>query len=211
MTDATTAKLKSMRDLLEEAANTLDMWADVAPAVSLRADIRRALALDGQEGEVEKRLRDRLGEDHARGCEGRHYTCSCGFDSETDALVTKAADAIAQLRAERDEARQSAKVRLHSIQTHADKHSEACAALTAAESELTKLKSELEATAARELELRQIVRVDYEGAKAELTKVRTVAQKILDKLDHPTASVTQWDADELRQALAHLTPETAQT
>lgn len=54
-----------------------------------------------------------------------------------------------------------------------------------------------------------------ENSRAILTALRaaeagraaglaTVAKKILDKLDHPTASVTQWDADELREALSAL-------
>ena len=153
-------------------------------------------ALDGQEGEVEKRLRDRLGEDHARGCEGRHYTCSCGFDSETDALVTKAADAIAQLRAERDEARQSAKVRLHSIQTHADKHSEACAALTAAESELTKAKAEMAERAALVIEGWSTA-TNYIPADMSLSKL---AGWLADR-----------DFEMAKAVRARLTPEKAQT
>jgi hypothetical protein len=38
-------------------------------------------------------------------------------------------------------------------------------------------------------------------AEAKVVRLRVVGQKILAKLDHPTASVTQWDADELRKAL----------
>ena len=36
---------------------------------------------------------------------------------------------------------------------------------------------------------------------AERDRLRAAGRKILAKLDHPTASVTQWDADELRAAL----------
>ena len=87
-----------------------------------------------------------------------------------------AAQAIGQLRAERNEARdklrrlegkRAAQVRDRDIAIAG-----AAAKLTAAESELTKVKSELEATAARELELRQIVRVDYEGVKVELARAK---------------------------------------
>ena len=39
------------------------------------------------------------------------------------------------------------------------------------------------------------------SALKENKRLREVGSKILAKLDHPTASVTQWDADELRAAL----------
>jgi hypothetical protein len=38
-------------------------------------------------------------------------------------------------------------------------------------------------------------------AEARAERLRVAGQKILAKLDHPTAIVTQWDADELRKAL----------
>lgn len=37
--------------------------------------------------------------------------------------------------------------------------------------------------------------------RVRVERVKEVGRKILAKLDHPTASVTQWDADELRAAL----------
>ena len=39
---------------------------------------------------------------------------------------------------------------------------------------------------------------------ALLQKLINVSNKVLSKLDSPTASVTQWDADELREALEEL-------
>lgn len=59
---------------------------------------------------------------------------------------------------------------------------------------LNKLNDELD-TAASERLLRAF------AAEAERDRLKAVGFKILAKLDHPTASVTQWDADELRAAL----------
>ena len=44
--DAALDSVEKLRALLRECETTLAMWADVAPAVSLHADIRKALGTD---------------------------------------------------------------------------------------------------------------------------------------------------------------------
>lgn len=44
-------------------------------------------------------------DDHERLCQGREYSCSCGYDERKDAALREAAAAIERLVAERDEAR----------------------------------------------------------------------------------------------------------
>lgn len=44
-------------------------------------------------------------DDHRRGCQGREYSCTCGYDDRKDAALAEAAAAIERLVAERDEAR----------------------------------------------------------------------------------------------------------
>lgn len=41
-------------------------------------------------------------DDHARGCQGREYSCTCGFDERTFATAKEAAARIEELEAERD-------------------------------------------------------------------------------------------------------------
>jgi hypothetical protein len=36
-------------------------------------------------------LRAVINDDHARGCEGRQYTCSCGYDDRVDEALRQAA------------------------------------------------------------------------------------------------------------------------
>lgn len=43
-----------------------------------------------------KRLLAIPGEDHARGCEGRNYSCNCGWNETIDRIVVEAADALAE-------------------------------------------------------------------------------------------------------------------
>lgn len=38
-------------------------------------------------------------DDHERGCQGRYYDCSCGYDGKRDPLLDEAADRIEQLEA----------------------------------------------------------------------------------------------------------------
>lgn len=45
------------------------------------------------------RLRATTTTDHERGCQGREYACSCGWDEETMAIATDAADLIERLSA----------------------------------------------------------------------------------------------------------------
>ena len=48
--------------------------------------------------DIVERLRDHRAEDHTRGCHGREYSCSCGYDIQTDVLLGAAADEIERLR-----------------------------------------------------------------------------------------------------------------
>ena len=52
-----------------------------------------------------ERLREYASDDHERLCDGRCYSCSCGYDDKRDTLLLQAADRIAQLEAEGDKAR----------------------------------------------------------------------------------------------------------
>ena len=49
--------------------------------------------------DIVERLRNYATEDHDRGCHGREYSCSCGYDDQRDALLVEAADTIDRLRA----------------------------------------------------------------------------------------------------------------
>ena len=53
--------------------------------------------------DIVERLRAYAGDDHERGCQGRYYDCSCGYDDKRDPLLTQAADEIEQLRAALEE------------------------------------------------------------------------------------------------------------
>lgn len=39
-------------------------------------------------------------DDHDRGCEGRNYTCQCGYDDRMEDGITEAADRITELEAD---------------------------------------------------------------------------------------------------------------
>jgi hypothetical protein len=52
-----------------------------------------------------ERLRVYASDDHERLCQGRCYTCSCGYDDKRDPLMTEAADEIERLRAALSKAR----------------------------------------------------------------------------------------------------------
>lgn len=54
--------------------------------------------------DIIERLRGYAGDDHERGCNGRYYDCSCGYDKKLDPLLIEAADEIERLRATLDEA-----------------------------------------------------------------------------------------------------------
>lgn len=49
--------------------------------------------------DIVERLREYASEDHERGCQGREYTCTCGYDEKRDPLLIEAADTIERLRA----------------------------------------------------------------------------------------------------------------
>lgn len=52
--------------------------------------------------ELVQRLRDHIIGDHMRGCQGRCYSCECGYDGKTESLLIDAADEIDRLRAENE-------------------------------------------------------------------------------------------------------------
>lgn len=49
--------------------------------------------------DIVERLRSCASDDHERGCQGRCYDCSCGYDAKRDPLLNEAADTIERLRA----------------------------------------------------------------------------------------------------------------
>ena len=49
--------------------------------------------------DIVERLRDYVLDDHERGCQGRCYDCSCGYDGKRDPLMGEAAAEIERLRA----------------------------------------------------------------------------------------------------------------
>lgn len=49
--------------------------------------------------DIVERLREYTQDDHERGCAGRCYDCSCGYDDKRDPLMLEAADEIEKLRA----------------------------------------------------------------------------------------------------------------
>lgn len=49
--------------------------------------------------DIVERLRAYASDDHERGCKGREYDCSCGYDGKRDPLMNEAADEITRLRA----------------------------------------------------------------------------------------------------------------
>jgi hypothetical protein len=48
--------------------------------------------------DIVERLHGQLSGDHKRGCQGRCYSCECGYDTSTESLMAEAADEIEQLR-----------------------------------------------------------------------------------------------------------------
>lgn len=49
--------------------------------------------------DIVDRLRCYARDDHERGCNGRYYDCSCGYDGKRDTLLVESADEIERLRA----------------------------------------------------------------------------------------------------------------
>lgn len=49
--------------------------------------------------DIVERLREYASDDHERLCEGRCYSCSCGYDDKRDPLLVQAAARIEQLEA----------------------------------------------------------------------------------------------------------------
>jgi hypothetical protein len=62
-----------------------------------------AMSAQDELGELFERLRAIFrSDDHKRGCQGREYSCSCGYDARIQALAEEAAAALTRLIAERD-------------------------------------------------------------------------------------------------------------
>lgn len=58
--------------------------------------------------DIVERLKDiSQNDDHSRGCQGRQYECTCGYDARTQATADDAAAAIERLCAERDAIRKA--------------------------------------------------------------------------------------------------------
>ena len=49
--------------------------------------------------DIVERLRAYASDDHERGCKGREYDCSCGYDDKRDPLLEDAAARIERLEA----------------------------------------------------------------------------------------------------------------
>ena len=49
--------------------------------------------------DIVEQLRSYARDDHERGCNGRYYECSCGYDGNRDHLLLEAAAEIERLRA----------------------------------------------------------------------------------------------------------------
>ena len=48
---------------------------------------------------IADKLRNHLADDHRRGCGGRKYSCECGYDAETERLVSEAILRLDELEA----------------------------------------------------------------------------------------------------------------
>jgi hypothetical protein len=57
-----------------------------------------------------KQLQEQAGSDHVRGCQGRQYSCDCGYDLRTEGLLEQAAASLAEKDKEISEWRQAASV-----------------------------------------------------------------------------------------------------
>lgn len=52
--------------------------------------------------ELIERLMDVLSSDHKRGCDGRTYTCNCGYDDQVEQIADQATDRLQALSAENE-------------------------------------------------------------------------------------------------------------
>jgi len=48
---------------------------------------------------IADKLRAHLADDHRRGCDGRKYSCECGYDAETGRLLRQATIRLDELEA----------------------------------------------------------------------------------------------------------------
>jgi hypothetical protein len=62
--------------------------------------------------DIVERLHGQITSDHIRGCTGRQYSCSCGYDAETERLLSEAAAEIKRLQAEAERLQRGEKVYL---------------------------------------------------------------------------------------------------
>lgn len=70
----------------DEAGTVTPEQFDYALLTTLPSRLRKVLSAD----------------DHRRGCQGREYACTCGYDDRLIALTEEAAAAIEMLKADRD-------------------------------------------------------------------------------------------------------------
>jgi len=60
--------------------------------------------------DVVMQLNAAIGDDHERGCQGRCYACTCGFDTRIHALLRECREEVLRLRAERDAAEKARQI-----------------------------------------------------------------------------------------------------
>ena len=91
-----------------------------------------------------EQLREHMTTDHLRGCEGRNYSCDCGYDLKTEGLLELSATELAALRdrVKELEAERDAAFGLSKCECAAE---EACANIVLAEARAETAERELEA------------------------------------------------------------------
>lgn len=58
--------------------------------------------------------------DHERGCQGREYTCTCGYDADRDALIKKLVKALERIASVCSDRSEKTGWRIDSISDEAD-------------------------------------------------------------------------------------------
>lgn len=97
-------------------------------------------------GELVARIRAYAEDDHERLCQGREYSCSCGYDERRDPLLSEAAEALTTLERELEEARAERDALIKSTGEHLTVRSEYLARATASQAEVERLKEALART-----------------------------------------------------------------
>ena len=94
------AMLKAWPGIIREPEDAPD--GVVIPPMQFPYIILPLAAGAGSMTDIAEKLRDYANDDHERLCQGRTYSCSCGYDDKRDPLMTEAADTITALRAENE-------------------------------------------------------------------------------------------------------------